>query len=73
MRWMLLAATLFAFALCFTRHSGGAMAFWLLLGLIGLIATGLAFAQVRIAANARDETLSDYELKQLREGKSLDQ
>ncbi len=31
---------------------------------LGLVATGLAFAQARIAAGARHESLSDDELKQ---------
>ena len=42
---------------------------WLLVGLVGLLATGLAFAQARIASNARGESLSAYELQRLREGK----
>ncbi|WP_266158775.1 hypothetical protein [Dyella silvatica] len=70
MRWLLLLGTLFSLALCFTRHSSGAMGLWLLLGLIGLLATGLAFAQARISAGARDESLSEYELQQWRTGKS---
>ena len=69
MRWLMLTGTVLAFVLCFTRHSGGAMAIWLLLGLAGMLATGLAFAQARIAANARDESLSTYDLQRLREGK----
>lgn len=69
MRWLLLTGTVLAFVLCFTRHSGGAMGLWLLVGLVGLLATGLAFAQARIASNARGESLSAYELQRLREGK----
>ncbi|OZB60136.1 MAG: hypothetical protein B7X33_03950 [Lysobacterales bacterium 13-68-4] len=69
MRWLWLIGTLLAFVLCFTRHSGGAMAIWLLLGLVGLLGTGLAFAQARISSNARDESLSSYDLQRLREGK----
>lgn len=68
MRWLMLTGTVLAFVLCFTRHSGGAMAIWLLIGLFGLLATGLAFAQARIAAGARDESLTADELKHLREG-----
>lgn len=70
MRWLMLTGTVLAFVLCVTRHSGGAMAIWLLIGLFGLLATGLAFAQARIASSVRDESLSDVELKRLREGKS---
>jgi len=69
MRWLWLTGTVLAFVLCFTRHSGGAMAIWLLLGLIGLLGTGLAFAHARIVSNARDESLSTYDLQRLREGK----
>ncbi len=69
MRWLMLTGTVLAFVACFTRHSGGAMAIWLLLGLFGLLATGLAFAQARISSGARSESLSDYELQRLREGK----
>jgi hypothetical protein len=69
MRWLMLTGTVLAFLLCFTRHSGGAMLIWLLLGLVGLLATALAFAQARIAFRARDESLSAYDLQRLREGK----
>ncbi|HET6431635.1 hypothetical protein [Dyella sp.] len=69
MRWLMLTGTVLAFLLCFTRHSGGAMLIWLLLGLVGLLATALAFAQARIASRARDESLSPYDLQRLREGK----
>lgn len=68
MRWLLLILTAFAFVLGFTRHSGGALACWLLLGLIGTFATALAFAQVRIDDRSRSETLSEYDLRRLREG-----
>lgn len=69
MRWLWLTGTMLAFVLCFTRHGGGAMAIWLLLGLIGLLGTGLAFAQARISSSARAESLSSYDLQRLREGK----
>jgi uncharacterized protein (DUF58 family) len=69
MRWLLLTLTLFAILLCFTRHGAGAMAWWLFVALIGTLATTLAFAQAKIAGNARSDTLSEYELKRLREGK----
>ena len=68
MRWLLLTATLFAIVLCFTRHGAGAMAWWLFVSLVGTIATTLAFAQATIARNSRNDSLSDYELRQLREG-----
>ncbi|MGY3040861.1 hypothetical protein ACVWWQ_002492 [Rhodanobacter sp. TND4EL1] len=69
MRWLLLVSTLFAWVLCFTRHSPGAWGFWMLVALIGVFATTLAFVQARIAGNARDESLSEYDLRRLREGK----
>jgi hypothetical protein len=72
MRWLLLILTLFALLLAVTRHTGGAMAWWLFVGMSGAIVTGLAFAQARIAANSREKNLSDYELMRLREGKGLD-
>ena len=69
MRWLLLVSTVFAFVLCFTRHSAGAWGFWMLAGLLGVFATTLAFVQARIAGNAREASLSEYDLKRLREGK----
>ncbi|WEN15529.1 hypothetical protein PY254_02290 [Rhodanobacter sp. AS-Z3] len=69
MRWLLLASTVFAFVLCFTRHSAGAWGFWMLVGLLGVFACVLAFVQARIDGNAREDTLSEYDLKRLREGK----
>lgn len=69
MRWLLLVSTVLAFVLCFTRHSAGAWGFWLLLGLIGVFATTLAFVQARIAGSSRGDSLSEYELRRLREGK----
>lgn len=68
MRWLLLCSTAFAFVLCFTRDGAGAWGFWMLVALIGVFATTLAFVQVRIAGNARADTLSEYDLKRLREG-----
>jgi len=55
MRWLLLFATLLSWVLCFTRDGPGALGFWLLIGLAGIVATALAFAQARIDANARPE------------------
>lgn len=69
MRWLLLVCTVFAFVLCFTRHSAGAWGFWLLVGLVGVFATTLAFVQARIASHARADSLSEYDLIRLREGK----
>ncbi|HWU75238.1 MAG TPA: hypothetical protein VN043_01930 [Rhodanobacter sp.] len=69
MRWLLLVSTVFAFVLCFTRHSAGAWGFWMLLALIGVFATALAFVQARIAGNSREDSLSEYDLMRLREGK----
>ena len=68
MRWLLLVLTVFAFMLCFTRHSAGAWGFWMLVGVIGIVATTLAFAQARIAGSSRGDSLSEYDLKRLREG-----
>ena len=59
MRWLLLFATVLSWLLCVTRHSAGAFGFWLLLGIVGAIATALGFAQARISANARPEMLLD--------------
>jgi len=67
MRWLLLVFTPFAYVLSFTRHSAGAMGWWLLFAIIGTIATGLAFAHARIAIGARNDSLSEYELQRLRE------
>lgn len=69
MRWLFLIGTLLSLALSFTRHSGGAMGLWLLIGVVGAFATVLAFADAKINANARGETLSEYDLQRLREGK----
>jgi hypothetical protein len=69
MRWLLLTLTVFAILLCFTRHGAGAMAWWLFVALVGTLATTLAFAQARIDRNARSDSLSEYELRRLREGK----
>lgn len=70
MRWLILLMTLVAMLLCFTRHGGSAMAWWLLVSLVGVFATAMAFAQAKICSNARSESLSEYDLKQLREGKN---
>lgn len=59
MRWLLLFATVLSWVVCVTRHSAGAFGFWLLLGIVGAIATALGFAQARIEANARPEMLLD--------------
>ena len=69
MRWLFFVLTLFAFVLCFTRHSAGAWGFWLLVGFGGGVATTLAFAQSRIAGSSRGDSLSEYDLMRLREGK----
>jgi len=69
MRWLYFGFTVLAFVLCFTRHGAGAWGFWLLIGLIGVVVTTLAFAQARIAGNARSDSLSEYDLRRLREGK----
>ncbi|HEX7817568.1 hypothetical protein [Dyella sp.] len=70
MRWILLITTLFAFVVCFTRHSGGAMAFWLLLAVVGLLVTTLAFVQARINGSARDDSaLSAHDVERLKAGK----
>jgi CHASE1-domain containing sensor protein len=66
MRWLFAVATLLALALGFRSHSPGWMGFLILLGLVGLLATGLAFAQARIGSQARAPVLSEYELRMLR-------
>ena len=60
--------TLLAFWLAFTRHTSGPLAWWLFVGVVATIATGLAFAQVRIAGNAREQSLNEYELAPLAGG-----
>jgi hypothetical protein len=67
MRWLLLVLTLSACVLCVTRHSPGAMAWWLVISVIGAIATALAFVQFRINGSSRGDQLSEYELRLLRE------
>ena len=69
MRWLLLGLTVLAILLCFTRHTAGAMGWWLFASCAGALATALAFAQARIAGSARSESLSEYDLRRLREGK----
>jgi hypothetical protein len=59
MRWFWLLATLLSWLLCFTRHGPGAMALWLFVGIVGAIATVLAFAQARIDAHAQPELHPD--------------
>jgi hypothetical protein len=68
MRWWLLSLTLLSWVLCFTRHSPGAMAFWLFAGIVGAIATAFGFAQVRIEANARPENMIDLAELRKRQG-----
>jgi hypothetical protein len=68
MRWLLLLGTLLSWGLCFTRHGPGAMALWLLLGVVGAIATALAFAQARIEANAQPDPMIGL-MRQQRSGK----
>jgi hypothetical protein len=70
MRWLLLVATLLSWVLCFTRHGAGAMAFWLMFGIIGVFVTALAFVQARIEANARPELHPDLLREQIERMKS---
>lgn len=72
MRWLLLFATLLSWVLCLTRHGPGAMAFWLLLGLAGVLATALAFAQARIEANAQPEPSMELIRQQQRQKPSAE-
>ncbi|MEO5831691.1 MAG: hypothetical protein ABIQ36_14090 [Rhodanobacter sp.] len=69
MRWLLLVSAVFAFVLCVTRHSPGAWGFWMLVALLGVFASTLAFVLARIDDNARADTLSEYDIKRLREDK----
>jgi hypothetical protein len=73
MRWLLLLATLLSWLLCFTRHGPGAMALWLFFGVVGVIATALAFAQARIDANAQPELHPDLIREQVDRLKSSKQ
>ena len=70
MRWLVLLMTLIAVVPCFTRHSGGAMGWWLFVSIVGAFSTVLAFAQEKISGNARSQILSEHDLKRLREGKN---
>ena len=67
MRWILTAFTLLMVLVCFTTKSPGLLGLCLFLGLAGLVATALAFAQDRIEGNAKPEVLNAYEMKKLRE------
>jgi hypothetical protein len=73
MRWLLLLATLLSWLLCFTRHGPGAMALWLFFGIVGVIATALAFAQARIEANSQPELHPDLIREQMDRLKSSKQ
>jgi hypothetical protein len=68
MRWLLLVMTLLSWVLCFTRHSAGAMGFWLFAGIVGAIATTLGFAHARITANARPEIMLDLSKRPAKQG-----
>jgi hypothetical protein len=68
MRWLSFALTALAFMLCFTRHGAAAWGFWLLVGLVGVLVTTLSFVQWRIAGSARGDSLSEYDLRRLRDG-----
>lgn len=72
MRWLLLFATLLSWLLCFTRQGPGAMALWFLFGLVGVIATVLAFAQARIDANSQPELHPDLIREQWARTKSTE-
>ena len=66
MRWLFAVATLLSLVLGFRSHSPGWMGFLILVGLVGLLVTGLAFAQARIGSQSRAPVLSEYELRTLR-------
>ena len=67
MRWIIAAFTALMFLVCFVTKSTGVLATCMFLGLAGIVATGLAFAQERIEGNAKPEMLNAYELKKLRD------
>ncbi|HEY4144745.1 MAG TPA: hypothetical protein VGM61_06640 [Pinirhizobacter sp.] len=67
MRWILAAFTALMVLVCFTTKSPGLLGLCLFLGLAGIIATALAFAQERIEGNAKPEVLNAYEMKKLRD------
>jgi CHASE1-domain containing sensor protein len=66
MRWLFAVATLLALVSGFRSHSPGWMGFLVLTGLVGMLVTGLAFAQARIGDQSRAPELSEYELRNLR-------
>lgn len=55
MRSLMLIATLLSWIVCFTSDSANIMAMGLFFGIVGMIATTLAFAQAHIDAQARPE------------------
>lgn len=46
------------------------MGWWLFVSIAGAFATALAFAKEKISGNARSQSLSEYDLKRLREGRN---
>ncbi|MEP7184672.1 MAG: hypothetical protein ABI767_02440 [Rhodanobacter sp.] len=70
MRWLPLVFTLLSFTICITLNNSGAMAFWLLVSMVGTVMPTLAFAQLRIAGSAHSDDLSECEVRRFLEGKN---
>lgn len=66
MRWLIVAFTVLMFLVGIRAHSPGLMGFCIVAGLVGLVATALAFADARIQENSRTQVLNSYELEKLR-------
>ncbi len=68
MRWILLLAALFCFAIVFTAKTAGLLGLGLVLGFICLFGAMFAFAAERIASTARPDAalLTDKDITALR-------
>lgn len=66
MLWGLLIGALLAFALAFSSHSAGWMAFGILIGFGCAIAAGLMFIDRHLRASSRPEHMTDREVQALR-------
>jgi hypothetical protein len=56
MRWLMLALTLFGFALAIVTRSPGVLALGIVLGFVGLFGTVFSLAADRVAATARPDS-----------------
>jgi hypothetical protein len=70
MRWILFAISCIGLLLAVFSRVPGLTALGAAMFVVGRLSCVLAFAQVRIAANARPETLDEWQLQQLRSSSS---